>query len=648
MNSLAAGKVISGNTKSNILKCTRRYSNHSASTGNGNGAHLARAEDTETQRDFIVNVLNVTPTRRDAKQYLARFEVKSKIASQDERNARHRRDQDRVDRMGVNLGGLYAPARAIANTPQFTQQEAVKEQTATVPEQQLHIALVCLRAADGIDDETLDGLAVTLSQLVKLDMRIVLVLASDNPMDEFIKINRTPVDIKPIRNAFAKQASRICDALERHSPKGGRSVPNALEQVHEGEDLGVAIPELIADPLQRGIIPIVPSMAYTLSGKLLPVPTSEVMTGLTKFLSGLDNVSGKQKAAPSPETASLDRIIILDAIGGIPSKDRGDGAHVFINLQQEFDKISQELSEYAARKNNGTASRLTVYDQHRANMDLIRRCLTLLPTSSSALIVTPNEAASASRRSTAPTLGAGTRRQKNPLIHNLLTNKPLISSSLPVSRFTQHSPSTPTRAQLSTVLRLGMPLTIVPPPPSPLGWQLPLPSGTTSLDLTTDPRIDLPRLIHLIEDSFRRKLNVPHYLSRISSRLAGLIIAGQYEGAAILTWEMPPGVNDPSRLVPYLDKFAVLQTSQGSSGVADIVFQAMVRSGFPEGVCWRSRVGNPVNKWYFERAEGSWRVEGTEWVMFWTGKGVVEDQQRWDDYVAVCRSIPASLEPVRK
>ena len=125
----------------------------------------------------------------------------------------------------------------------------------------------------------------------------------------------------------------------------------------------------------------------------------------------------------------------------------------------------------------------------------------------------------------------------------------------------------------------------------------------------------------LIEDSFRRKLDLPHYLARIQNRVAGLIIAGSYEGAAILTWESSP--HHPDRLVPYLDKFAVKSSSQGSAGVADILFQAMVRSCFPGGVCWRSRQDNPVNKWYFERAEGHWRIPGTGWTMFWTGEGVV-------------------------
>jgi amino-acid N-acetyltransferase len=207
-----------------------------------------------------------------------------------------------------------------------------------------------------------------------------------------------------------------------------------------------------------------------------------------------------------------------------------------------------------------------------------------------------------------------------------------------------------------------MPLTIIPDSRN-VPWKPPGPEGT-SLRLESDPRIDFPRLLHLIEDSFGRPLDVQHYLSRVQNRLAGVIIAGEYEGGAILTWEQNP--KDPSRPpVPYLDKFAVLRKSQGSGGVADIVFNAMVRACLPDGVVWRSRQNNPVNKWYFERSVGTWKLPRSQWCMFWTGNDVdwgdraiseveiesnlvkdverkVERERRWHDYVDVCSSIEAS------
>jgi len=128
-----------------------------------------------------------------------------------------------------------------------------------------------------------------------------------------------------------------------------------------------------------------------------------------------------------------------------------------------------------------------------------------------------------------------------------------------------------------------------------------------------------------------------------------VIIAGEYEGGAVFTWEDPP-YESGRPVVPYLDKFAVLKRAQGSGGVADVVFNAMVRVALPGGVVWRSRGDNPVNRWYFERARGSWRVS-SKWTMFWTGAGVdfgekgegrEEKERRWRDYVSVCQSVEPS------
>jgi len=72
-------------------------------------------------------------------------------------------------------------------------------------------------------------------------------------------------------------------------------------------------------------------------------------------------------------------------------------------------------------------------------------------------------------------------------------------------------------------------------------------------------------------------------------------VAGDYEGAAIVTAELP--FKDSSHSpIPYLDKFAVSSRSQGSGSVADIVFNVLTTM-FPDDLIWRSRKTNPVNKW---------------------------------------------------
>lgn len=645
-STLAFGKAsAAGSLRLAKLQTTRCHSTGPVvAPSNGNGSHVKPA-DAANQRKLFMNVLSANATRRDAKQYLAQFKPPKGVSLapsrlsplQEERNARHRKDQDRLNRMGVNLGDLYSPARAIAESPQFTRETV--EDKATV-QQQVHVALVCLRAPETLDDETLDGVALTLSQLVKLDMRLLIVLDCHG------------ADLKHIKKAFAEQGERLNRAIARHSPGGARSVNGAIEiqdLLDGSEKVAVGSPKLLLDPLKRSIIPVIPTLAYTLSGQLVQTPVSSIMPALTRLLCGRLNTTGGLSSDQSTVQTSVDRIIVLDSTGGIPSKARSDGAHVFINLEQEFRDIRAELAEYEHQyaKKKSTQGIPNVYEQHASNLEMLRDCLIILPSASSALMITPQEVAGSSQMASQndSSIGAGTRRQKNTLIHNLLTNKPMVSSSLPVARL-PHAPDSNGSATAgdmtsATLVKRGMPLTIIPAVDRSLGWQFP-PSGTTSLDLETDPRVDLPRLVHLIEDSFRRKIDMQHYLDRIQNRIAGLIIAGEYEGGAILTWEQPPGTSDPSRLVPYLDKFAVLSSSQGSSGVADVLFQAMVRTCFPHGVCWRSRKDNPVNKWYFERSDGTWQIPASNWTMFWTGDGVVEDKERWEEYVGVCESVGPS------
>jgi amino-acid N-acetyltransferase len=204
---------------------------------------------------------------------------------------------------------------------------------------------------------------------------------------------------------------------------------------------------------------------------------------------------------------------------------------------------------------------------------------------------------------------------------------------------------------------------MIPDPRATGPWRPPSASNP-SIDLANDPRINLPKLVDLIDDSFQRKLDPQDYLDRIRGRVAGVIIAGDYEGGAICTWETPStltqtplgSTTDSPYWVPYLDKFAVLTSSQGSGGVSDIVWAALVRTCFPDGVVWRSRTSNPVNKWYQERSTGMWNLPGGQWTMFWTTDGVTqgwdarsaqdetrsEQLRRWDAYVHVCSGIEPS------
>ncbi|CAE7791298.1 ARG5 [Symbiodinium sp. KB8] len=117
--------------------------------------------------------------------------------------------------------------------------------------------------------------------------------------------------------------------------------------------------------------------------------------------------------------------------------------------------------------------------------------------------------------------------------------------------------------------------------------------------------LDIPRLGELLETAFGRKLT-PSYLQSLESRLVAAYVSSSYSGAAILTRE------EACPDVPYLCKFAVTERAQGS-GLGQALWHSMVEEN-PQ-LYWRSRTENPLNTWYFQRADGSLRYGG--WTVFW-------------------------------
>jgi acetylglutamate synthase len=114
--------------------------------------------------------------------------------------------------------------------------------------------------------------------------------------------------------------------------------------------------------------------------------------------------------------------------------------------------------------------------------------------------------------------------------------------------------------------------------------------------------VDLPRLADLLTAAFGRP-PVADYFTRKPFRR--IYLADSYRAAAILTDEGP---------IPYLDKFAVTREAQGE-GIGGSLWLRMTRD--TPRLFWRARVDNPINPWYFQRADGSYT--GGDWTVFWTG-----------------------------
>jgi amino-acid N-acetyltransferase len=643
-----------------------------------------------------MSVLGSSATKREAKSYLQRFyppkdsSSKPKVIEPKPQNSRGN---------GVNLGEFYGPA-AVEESPKFVQQPEKQERLTAGA--QMHVALVKIRAPQTLDDETLHGIGRTLSQLGRLGLISVVVIDCNDT------VGPNPTVPENWRLQASEQADRLIGAIDANGETGARLVDNVVgvsRQTGSGYSKSAAhitLRKLLMTPLRRGIIPVIPSVGYNdVTQIAVSVPADQIIMALTMELAGIptkplpdeDPNVIRERLRTLRDEVSLDRLIILDPLGGIPSTDRPNGYHVFLNMEQEFDAAKRDLlkSLYPtedAESLQTNPKETTVSDLgssnpfsrfvdtefgtphqsiqpsataetakklkpenwiHLRNLQLVKWVLSMLPRSSSALLTTPEEAANSGKDTPFQAARVGTRRQRNPLIHNLLTDKPVFSSSLPVGRLGHQAvisePVSPAEnVTPTTFAKHGMSVTIFPDP-NITPWE-PLP-GKPHLSLT-DSKIDLPRLVHLIEDSFGRKLDVKDYLKRVNGRIAGVIIAGEYEGGALLTWETPPGVKDDgspesrARMIPYLDKFAVLKRSQGSGGVADLIFKAMVRDCFPNGVVWRSRKDNPVNKWYFERSRGTWKLPGTGWTMFWTTPELSLDKQLFLDCEGVCRGVEPS------
>lgn len=590
------------------------------------------------------------------------------------------------------MGQFYAPA-AVEKAPRFIQYPERQNKPDLRP--QTHVALVKLRAPQTLSDDIIDGIGRTLSQLARLGLISVVVVDCNNANEQELPTRKADQEW---RNMEREQANRLIKAIDASGEIGSRLVDNVIgisEDTVTGKEAKahITFQELLMTPLRRGIIPIVSAVGYTeVTQTAVPVAAGDVVLALCRELAGHSENAKQGQTRNLRNEVSLDRLIILDPLGGIPTSTRPNGHHVFLNMEQEFEPAKQDLlqgllsthepsalqskaiqthatdigasnpfssfveSEFNSPKPDIDTIQSSVQHishtanwNHLRNLELVRLVLSMLPSSSSALLTTPEEAANSGQDVPFQAARVGTRRQRNPLIHNLLTDKPSYSSSLPVSRLfsgSRNEPKLTTKSNVPTTFaKHGMSVMLLPDPRISL-WAPPVP-GQPHLSLT-DSRIDLPRLVHLIEDSFGRTLDVDDYLKRVNNRIAGIIICGEYEGGAILTWETPPGVpgdgspESRARMVPYLDKFAVLKRSQGSGGVADLIFKAMVRTCFPDGVVWRSRKNNPVNKWYFERSRGTWKLPEEGWTMFWTTPDLSMDKQLFSDYEGVCRQIQPS------
>jgi amino-acid N-acetyltransferase len=446
-----------------------------------------------------------------------------------------------------------------------------------------HAALVKIQGP--FTDRQLASIAEGMVYLRKLGLISIIVLDSE----EWIQtVEPSEGERANLRESMVQETMRFAEMLD---DKGCSARPINEGVIRIGKD-GSVEPDTL-DGIRSAILhdemPVISPVAVDQSLRLSPVRANDAVKALAEALCRqtptttrkVSPAQGKQTDSTSQWRREIDltpvRLMVINREGGIPSHARGGDPHLSINLQSEYDYIK---SSFVWSGTHPTAL---------SNLDLARSCLSTMPRSSSAIIVS--------------------HRSPKSLIANLITNKPAHSPSLHHSLLPhnniQHTPS---------IIRHGLPIRVI----------------------RDFAQLSQPDLTRLLEASFGKRLDQRPFYDRLERTLDFAIIAGDYEGAAIVTDE---GRQTGSEPIAYLDKFAVLPSLQGD-GTVDFLWGALRDESFGLGLLdalnnnggrggrgvgrdlvWRSRRDNPVNKWYFERSNGFARIQmgsgGAEGLMFW-------------------------------
>lgn len=544
------------------------------------------------KKDLILTILNCTATKREARSYLAKYRLleenniyknNKKLVNQEDTSNSFTPNQKYSNYIEKVLD---AEEQNLTRNAYGNHNEVSEEIQLT---QTIRACVLRIRRLDQWDDSRIKDLGVVLKKAMNLGASPVIIVdgdivegcAAESPRDveEFINNNLEKV----INNLDGLVPSRI--------------VKGCFDELDNGE-LETVIPEMIGVPIFSGRVPIISPFVVKRSTLCRKIHTG---FGLTKeTLECLNNDSGMK------DILSVEKMVFIDPVGGFPSVERS-GSHVLINMKQEYNDIKQELIQ---------KSDLSEKDRkkHLNNLEELMFMMNRYP-HLTGILTTPEMATREAEKQV--------ETVTNPIIYNILTDRPTISSSLPVSL--RRTPQLNT-----TVIKNGMPVVVhLSKGPN---------EGLDLLEMERKGLINLKSLKYLIDDSFGRNLNLDHYLERINGNVAGLIISGDYEGGAIITWEN----SGNGGKVAYLDKFAVLKPLQGIPGYADVVFKAMLLN-FKNELLWRSRKNNPVNKWYFERSKANYSIPGTQWRMFITGTEDVT-KEKLEGYKKICSSIAPSFD----
>ncbi|KAG9016265.1 Amino-acid acetyltransferase, mitochondrial [Tulasnella sp. 427] len=587
--------------------------------------------------DFILSILEASPSTRDAKNYLGTFgkQPPTNKTPSTTPNAVPRHLRSPSDKNPLNLPADVLAAAQKAPLLQGTaepQPEAQKTALALLDPIPRRTALVKFQGP--FTDRALESICRGMVYLEKLGLVSVIVVENDDwhPGQDGERA-KAREDVMRVAAALERQGAKarpILDPLVKLGPPPAEAESEHDSLVHERrkelvlEDTSAKAEEVDVPPtevqahadledlaairsaLKAGEIPVVAPLALDSFHRMVRVDSNDVVAALVRSMvkagealqqkkdsiaatnAHEDSTEIPERALPSDEVDLTPlRLMIINKEGGVPSYARQGLPHLLINLSSELSHIVRTFNP------SWTSSHPTSL----ANLSLSRTCLEYMPPSSSAIVVS--------------------HKSPRSLIGNLVTNKPAQSSSLPAYLLTNGAkavlPHTP------TLIRKGLPMRVI--------------------QRDRMHEIDRDKMTRLLEASFRKTLKAEEFYERMDKVLDYVIVAGDYAGACIVTEEPIPNSSSSSgrTSLSYLDKFAVHPSHQGD-GTVDFLWVALHDESFGCGLAhalnpnqggklglgrgrdlvWRSRTNNPANRWYFERSSGHVRLgESGQWTMFW-------------------------------
>ncbi|KAG0142663.1 hypothetical protein CROQUDRAFT_135425 [Cronartium quercuum f. sp. fusiforme G11] len=560
-----------------------------------------RASADKFHRDLILSVLQAHPSVRDSRLYLKSFAPP--LSSPPKRESACQAGPSNpsppsASQLDANAGpsssssGTYLapfptwesmPTTATVVSPnEFSSTQArqadatltaavtapvsVLESILSVPHQ--HTGLVKIQGP--FTDRQLGSIIDGIIYLKTLGLVPIIVVDDERWQTNTSLSYSSPHWRESLRSHISHETTRLANMIEA---RGGetRPMPTDLFRLGDGRGPGGDGPDVwvesvtgLRSAVAHSEIPVLSPVAINSSCAAVCITADEALKALA---AGLAAASVDHQANWAAIDLTPLRLMIINREGGIPSPARNGHPHLSINLASEYEFIHQTF--------RWTASHPTSL----ANLKLARACLAKLPNEASALIVS--------------------HRSPKSLIANLITNKPAHSPSLRhATLLNSHhdvGPATP------TLIRKGLPIRV----------------------LREFGSVDQDKMTQLLEASFRRRLGAQAFYGRLARTMKFVIVAGDYQGVAVVTDEwVNEEVREGDEPVAYLDKFAVLPSLQGE-GIVDFLWGALRDESFGLGcpdalnnngglggqgkamdLVWRSRMENPVNKWYWERSSG--------------------------------------------